>query len=189
MRAKVTRQLFARRMGNRDQILDADRLLDLSADTFGYDSDTQALTRRIDSRRRTGRTASHDYHIIVLNRFFNRVINSLFINPILGFEFGKQFAEIATAYVNQFSVGKDRRDALHFHGLNFLLVDSAIYRFMCNLAVERRHDVQCLHYIRAVGTSQRYISGQLDRAVQGADTGTDAFIRYIFTLSVTIQDS
>ena len=185
---KIVCQLLAGSLRNRDQVLDTDRFLDLSADTFGYNSYIQAFTCRVDSRSSTGRTASHDYQIVVLNRFFNRVINNLLIHSVLGFEFGKQFSEIAAAHVDQFAIGKNRRDSLNLHGLNFFLVDGAIHRFVGDPAVESSHDIERLHHIRTVGTSKRNISRQFDRAVQGSDTGTDTFIRYIFSFSIAVQD-
>ena len=189
MRQKVVRQLLSSSLRNGNQVLDTDRFFDLSSDTFGYHSNIQAFTCRVDGRSSTGRSTSHYYHIIVLNSFFNRVINTPFINSVLGFEFGKQFSQITTPHIDQFAIGKNRRDPLYFHCLNFFLVDSAIHRFVGDPAIESSHDIECLHYIRTIGASKRNISRQLDRTIQGSDTSTDTFVRYIFTFSITIQDS
>ncbi|CCX78420.1 unknown [Parabacteroides johnsonii CAG:246] len=186
---KIVRQLLSGSLRYGDQVLDTDCFFDLSTDTFGYHCNIQAFTCRVDGRGSTGRSTSHYYHIIVLNRFFNRVINNPFINSVLGFEFGKQFSKITTAHIDQFAIGENRRDSLYFHHLNFFLVDGAIHCLMGDAAVESCHDIECLHHIRTVGASKRNISRQLDRTVQGSDTCTDTFVRYIFTFSITIQDS
>ena len=73
---------------------------------------------------------------------------------VLRFQFSKQFAKFAPADMKQFPIGKYRRHALYLQGIHFILIQRTVNHFMCNGRIQCGHCIQCLDYIRTVGTSQ-----------------------------------
>jgi L-aminopeptidase/D-esterase-like protein len=58
------RQLRAFGVGNGDEIFDASGIQYLPAEALGYQPGADTLARRIDCRRRTGRAAAYDQHVV-----------------------------------------------------------------------------------------------------------------------------
>ena len=183
MRHQVECQLLTGRLGNGDHILDAHRLLYLTAYTIRHDCHIQPFTRCVNSSRTTGRATAHNDHIIVL--FYYRQV--CFFHAILSFQLTEQLAEITPTHMDQFAAGKDRRNTLHFHGFHFFLIDRSVHHLMRDLRVQRSHSIQSLYYVRTVGTGQRDISCQLDRTVQSFHAVADTFVGNILSFPVTVQ--
>ena len=150
MRFQIIGKFASCCFGNRNQILNAYRLFHLSADTLGNNRHAQAFTSRIDGCRYSGRTATGYDNII----FLHFRLHLGFINTVLRFQFSKQFAKFATTYMKQFSIGKYRRYALYLQGIHFILIQCTVNHFMSNGRIQCGHCIQCLDYIRTVGTSQ-----------------------------------
>ena len=157
----------------------------MSADTFGYNSYTQSFTGRIDSSRHSRRASTGNNHII----FFHLSHRFGFINSILFFQFCKQFAEFATAYMEQFAVSKHGRHSLYLQCIYFVLVERTIHHFMRNGRIECCHRIQSLYNIRAVRTSQRNVGNQMYRAFQCFHPIADSLIGEVLPFAVQIQYS
>ena len=186
---QVVCQLASSSIRHRNQILDTYGFLHLTTDTFGNHGYLQPFTGRIDSSRCSGRTSTEYQHIeVTMHR--SGIIVSFFSNRwISRFQFFQQFTHRATTYMNHLSFGKHGRNGLYTKLIHFRLEESAIHHFMTNAWIKQSKDVKCLHYIRTIGTCERNISLQTDVSLQSTDATSNAFIRQVLTLSVSIEDS
>ena len=88
--------------------------------------------------------------------------------------------------MKRFPIGVNGRYGLYFQRIRFFLKDGSVYCIMGDMGIQQRYDIECLHDVRTVGTSQRYIGLQTDWSLQGLDASADTFIRKIFALSIGV---
>ena len=105
------------------------------------------------------------------------------------FQLLQQFAKRATSHMNQLPVGKNRWNSLYALCIHFALEESAIHHLMTDTRIQQGKDIECLHHIGAVGTSERYVGLQTNIALKGTDATSDSFIGQILSLTVSIEHS
>lgn len=76
---------------------------------------------------------------------------------------------------------------MYLQRIHFLLIKRPVHHLVGDVRIQQCDDVQCLHHIRTVGASKRYIRLQADVALQRPDAATNCFVRQIFPLSIGIQ--
>ena len=91
--------------------------------------------------------------------------------------------------MNHLSFGKYSRNCLYTKLIYFRLEESTIHHFVTDAWIEQSKDIECLHHIRTIGTSERNISLQTDVSLQSTDATGNAFIGQVLTLSVGIENS
>ena len=67
--------------------------------------------------------------------------------------------------MKQLAIGIDRRHGLYFQRIHFLLIKRPVHHLVGDVRIQQCDDVQCLHHVRTVGASKRYIRLQADAAL------------------------
>ena len=89
--------------------------------------------------------------------------------------------------MNQFPVGKNRWNSLYTLCIHFALEERPVHHLMADARIQQGKDVECLHHIGAVGTSERYVGLQTNIALKGTDAASDSFIGQVLSLAIGIE--
>ena len=133
-----------------DVVLDAERIVRLTAEALRGDARAQSLTRCVHGSGSTGRAATDDEHVI---RRLGVDLGALFVGAV-AVEFGEDFFEAHAARAEELAVQEHHRHGHDLASRDFILIKSAIDHDRFDVRVDHRHQGQCLHDIRAVVAGQ-----------------------------------
>ena len=158
-------ELRAFRVLHGDEVFDAHRIEHLATETLRHHTRANALTRGINSRRCTSRTTADDQHVesfLVLDGFSRTICRARV-------ELGQNLFERHAPLREGLAIQINRRHSHDLTIIDFLLVKRAINGDMFDVGVERAHEIERLHDIRAILAGQREISLEHKCALQIAD--------------------
>ena len=185
MRTEIGCELRTGCPGDRDKVLDAGRVIHLSADTFCHNGHPQPLPGGIDGGRHTGRSAAENKDIIRTDRQHGLPV---MVCPDLVFQFLQQYAEVAASHVERFAIDIDGRNTLYAQTFYFVLVQSSVHHLMADTRVDECHHVQGLHHVGTVRTGKGDVSLKPYLTFQCLDACRNSLIGKVLSLSVSIED-
>ncbi len=150
MRFQRARQFLAFGFRHRDIVFDIHGIQHLTAEALAHQTGTDAFARRVDRRRRARRAGADNQHVIRI-AFVQRFRRAFFCASI---HFSDNLGQSHTSLAELFTVNKYRRNTHHVTFGDFVLEGAAINCRMFNTRVQHRHQVQRLHYVRAVMTGE-----------------------------------
>ena len=150
---------------DRDEVLDAQGIHHLAAETLGQHAGADALAGGIDGRRGAGRSAADDQHVESL------LGRNLFGGPRggAGIESGDDFLDAHPALAEFLAIQIDRRHGHDLAGIHLVLEHRAIDHRAAYAGVEYGHQVQRLNDIGAVVAGERNEGLESEAAGQGLD--------------------
>ncbi|MNV49545.1 hypothetical protein D3C71_1415050 [compost metagenome] len=147
---------------DRDEVLDRHGVQHLAAEPLGRHAGADALARRIDRRRRAGRTAADHQHVERgLGGELGRIARG---RP--GIELGHDLLQGHAALVEQLAIEVDRGHRHDLARLDLGREQPAVDRHVLDARVEHRRQVERLDHVRAVLAGQREIGFELQLALQ-----------------------
>ena len=148
-----------------NEVFDAHCVEHLTTETLRHHTCANTLARRINSCRCTSRTTADDQHfkrILVLDGFSRTISRT-------GVELRQNLFERHAPLCEGLAVQIDRWHSHDLAIIDFLLVERTINGDMFDIGIERAHEIERLHDIRAILARQREIGLEHKRALQIAD--------------------
>jgi len=130
---------------HRDEVLDADRIEQLSAQTLCRDAGADALARRVHGRGGTGGTSAHHQHIVGCAAVQTLGLAARGIGVELREDLREQHASLA----ERLAVEKHAGNRHHAAPLDFLLKQRAVDHGVTHPRIHHRHEIERLNHVRA----------------------------------------
>ena len=137
---------------HRNEILDSDRVEQLTSQAFRGDTGANALARRIDRRRRTRGTAAHHQH--VEGRLRAQTVGVARRRARI--ELGDDFRQFHPPLAERLAVQIDRRHRHHLAAFDLGLKHRAIDHGVLDPGIDHRHEIQGLHHVGTTLAGQRH---------------------------------
>ena len=164
MAFQFARQLGTFGVGRAGEVLDAQRVVQLAAETFRRHAGAKALSRGVDRGCRTGGTTADHQH-------FERVLGGQLLG-CLGFagsvDLGEDFGQFELAVVEGLAVEEGRWDRHHVARFDFVLEGSAFDQRGRDARIFKRQQRQRLHHVRTVVAREREIHLEVEIAFEPA---------------------
>ena len=155
---------------DRDEVLDRHRVEHLAAEAVGDDGGAYALAGRVDGRRRSGRAAADDEHVI---RFGVRR-RAPRLGAMIAAQAADDLLQRHPALAEGRAVQEHGRHAEDVAPGDLVLAERAVDHGVADPRVDRGHQVQGLHDVRAVLAAERDKGLEDEVGVDGRD-GSEEF--------------
>ena len=181
---EVGGQLRAGGLWHRDDVLDARRVVDLTANALGHDGDSLPFSGSVDGCGCSCRTTA-EYHNIVAT--LHSLVCCAAVGAEMILQFVEQCAELTATHMQQLTVDIHCGHRLDVELVDFLLRKCPVDHLVRDIRIEQCHDVESLYHVGTVGTRQRHVGCQSDVALQRRDALAQTVVRQIAPLSISVE--
>ena len=162
---QVSGQLRPRGVRHGGDILDARRLIDLTADALGHDGYLEPLAGGVDGGGNPCWATTDDDEVIGAADG----LGTDGLGAYLSLEGEEELAEGGLTYVDEFVPHIYGGDAGDAEAVDLSLEEGAVDHLVLEAGVIEGHEVERLHDLGTVGTAEGGIGGQAQRRLEGSD--------------------
>ena len=166
-------ELGALRVGDGNEVLDAERVAHLSADSARHEPDAQPLAGAVDRGGRSGRTSSDNGEVEFTRDIFrpHRLRDAQARLQDL-----EKTCKIALAHMHQLVAGEHGGDALDAQPFDLFGRERAVPHLVLEVVVHEGEEVQGLDHVGAIGAFEAREGAQAHGAAQVADARERSFV-------------